>query len=159
MKPRRPKVSAGILLYRWMGPELEVLIAHPGGPFFVTKDDGHWTIPKGEPDPGEDLLQAAEREFFEETGFRPCGPYIDLDSIQQKGGKIVHAWAAEGDLPEGHIHQCNTFSMEWPIESGKFESFPEIDEVCFVPISEARVKLKDRQQPFLDRLLSQVQKR
>jgi predicted NUDIX family NTP pyrophosphohydrolase len=158
MKRARPRISAGIVVFRWNKSALEVLIAHPGGPFFATKDDGHWTIPKGEPDEDEDLLPAAEREFFEEVGFHPSGPYIDLGTIQQKGGKIVYAWACEGDLPEGHLHKCNTFRMEWPIDSGKFESFPEIDQVCFMSIPDARTKLKPTQAPFLDRLLQQVHK-
>ena len=158
MTPRRnrPKISAGLLLYRLRNGAPEVFLAHPGGPFFARKDNGHWTIPKGEPDEGEDLLAAAQREFGEETGFIPAGPFIDLGTILQKGGKTVHAWACEGDMPEGHTHSCNTFSTEWPIGSGKFQSFPEIDKVCFFAIPEARLKLKETQIPFLDRLLARV---
>ena len=160
MTPRRnrPKISAGLLLYRIRNRAPEVFLAHPGGPFFARKDNGHWTIPKGEPDEGEDLLAAAQREFGEETGFVPTGPFIDLGTILQKGGKTVHAWACEGDMPEGHVHSCNTFSTEWPIGSGKFQAFPEIDKVCFFPIPQARLKLKETQLPLLDRLLDHLAK-
>lgn len=152
----RPKVSAGLLLYRLVKSEPEVFLAHPGGPFFARKDNGHWTIPKGEPNENEDLLAAAQREFGEETGFTPAGPFIDLGTILQKGGKTVHAWACEGDAPAGHVHCCNTFSTEWPIGSGTFQSFPEIDKVCFFPIAEARIKMKETQIPLLDRLLEHL---
>jgi predicted NUDIX family NTP pyrophosphohydrolase len=151
------RVSAGILVYRWNRGDLEVLIAHPGGPFFAAKDYGAWTIPKGEPKAGEDLTEAAVREFSEEVGFTPTGPFTELGSIKQKGGKIVHAWACEGDLPNGHVHQCNTFRMEWPLNSGEFQSFPEIDQACFFSIHEARRKLKEAQLPLLDRLLTFIQ--
>ena len=153
MRARRPRISAGLLLYRLLNGAPEVFLAHPGGPFFAKKDNGHWTIPKGEPDEGEDLLAAAQREFGEETGFIPTGPFIDLGTILQKGGKTVHAWACKGEMPNGHTHSCNTFSTEWPIGSGKFQAFPEIDKVCFFPIPEARLKLKETQLPFLDRLI------
>lgn len=155
---RKPRVSAGLLMYRRSNGELELFLAHPGGPFFARKDDGHWTIPKGEPDGEEDLLQTAKREFYEEVGIHPTASgFIALGSIQQKGGKIVHAWAFEGDLPEGHNHQCNTFKTEWPPGTGKFQAFPEIDKVCFFTVDQARRKLKETQVPFLDRLLAAVQ--
>lgn len=150
------KVSAGLLLYRRTPSGVEVFLAHPGGPFFARKDDGHWTIPKGEPARDEELLATAQREFKEETGFGPLGPFVPLGKIQQKGGKHVHAWACEGDVPEGHTHQCNTFEAEWPIGSGQFKSFPEIDRVCFFSIAEARRKLKETQVPLLDRLLQHL---
>jgi predicted NUDIX family NTP pyrophosphohydrolase len=153
----RKRVSAGILVYRWNNGLLEVLIAHPGGPFFAHKDDGFWTIPKGEPHDDEEMVQAAVREFSEEVGFAPTGPFVPLGSIQQKGGKIVYAWACEGDLPDGHVHKCNTFRMEWPINSGKIQTFPEVDKACFFSISEARRKLKSTQTPLLDRLLQSIQ--
>ena len=156
MKRRGPRLSAGLLLYRVRNGQPEVFLAHPGGPFFSRKDNGHWTIPKGEPDGGEDLLAAAQREFGEEVGFIPRGPFIELGTILQKGGKVVHAWACEGDMPEGHEHSCNTFQTEWPLGSGKFEHFPEIDKVCFCPIEEARLKLKESQAPLLDRLLAHL---
>ncbi|HEX7859220.1 MAG TPA: NUDIX domain-containing protein [Verrucomicrobiae bacterium] len=152
----RPKISAGLLLYRIKDGEPEVFLAHPGGPFFARKDNGHWTIPKGEPEEGEELLAAAQREFGEEVGFVPKGPFVELGTIMQKGGKTVHAWACEGDLPEGHVHSCNTFTTEWPYGSGRFQSFPEIDKVCFFPIAEARLKLKESQVPLLDRLLEHL---
>jgi len=154
---RRERVSAGILLYRWKDGALEVLIAHPGGPFFASKDEGHWTIPKGEPRADEDLPAAAVREFSEEVGFVPAGLFMELGSIRQKGGKVVYAWACEGDLPRGHVHKCNTFRMEWPLHSGRFESFPEIDQACFFPVGEARRKLKATQVPLLDRLMEKIQ--
>ena len=157
-KRKRPRISAGLLLYRLRDGAPEVFLAHPGGPFFAKKENGHWTIPKGEPDEGEDLLAAAQREFGEETGFIPTGPFVDLGTILQKGGKTVHAWACEGDMPEGHVHSCNTFSTEWPIGSGKFQAFPEIDKVCFFPIPQARLKLKETQLPLLDRLLDHLAK-
>ena len=156
MKRRGSRTSAGLLLYRIRDRQPEVFLAHPGGPFFARKDNGHWTIPKGEPDEGEDLLAAAQREFGEEVGFIPPGPFIELGTIVQKGGKVVHAWACEGDMPEGHKHTCNTFQTEWPIGSGKFQAFPEIDKVCFFPIEEARLKLKESQAPLLDRLLAHL---
>ena len=139
-------------MYRITNGAVEVLLAHPGGPFFVRKDDGHWTIPKGQPDRGEELIDAAQREFFEEVGFRAAGPFIKLGTIQQKGGKVVHAWACLGDLPEGHKHQCNLFETEWPVGSGIIRKFPEIDRICFFPLLEARRKLKETQCPLLDRL-------
>ena len=158
-KAARPRISAGLILYRLRSGEPEVFLAHPGGPYFARKDNGHWTIPKGEPDSGEDdLLLTAQREFGEEVGFVPDGPLIELGTVTQKGGKVVHAGASEGDLPEGHSHTCNTFSTEWPIGSGKFQSFPEIDKACFFSIPEARRKLKETQIPLVDRLLDHLSK-
>jgi predicted NUDIX family NTP pyrophosphohydrolase len=155
-KSGRPRVSAGLLLYRIRQVEPEVFLAHPGGPFFARKDNGHWTIPKGEPEPGEDLLAAAQREFGEEVGFIPLGPFVELGTITQKGGKVVHAWACEGDMPDGHEHSCNTFTTEWPMGSGQFQAFPEIDKVCFFAMDEARIKLKETQVPLLDRLMERL---
>jgi predicted NUDIX family NTP pyrophosphohydrolase len=154
---KRERISAGILVYRWNAGLLEVLVAHPGGPFFAGKDEGYWTIPKGEPKIGEDLTEAAVREFSEEVGFIPSGPFMDLGSIQQKGGKLVYAFACEADFPNGHVHKCNTFRMEWPLNSGKFQSFPEIDRACFFSVAEARRKLKSAQVPLIDRLLEKIQ--
>jgi predicted NUDIX family NTP pyrophosphohydrolase len=145
-------MSAGLVFYRIVNGRIEVLLAHPGGPLFSKKDEGHWTIPKGQPDEGEELLSAAQREFYEEVGHKASGPFIPLGTIQQKGGKIVHAWACGGDLPEAHVHKCNTFRMEWPFGSGKFQNFPEIDKIAFFPLLEARRKLKESQSPLLDRL-------
>src|SRR5829696_10186339 len=136
------RVSAGLLLYRRRGENLEVFIAHPGGPFFKNKDDGHWTIPKGEVDGDEEPLSTAIREFREEIGIDldPTGKFIDLGSIRQKGGKVVHAWAVEGECPAGHCLKSNTFQMEWPPKSGKLQSFPEIDRAEFFDMETAKRK-------------------
>jgi len=142
-------------MYRVREGQPEVFLAHPGGPFFKNKDDGHWSIPKGEVEPGEDLLAAAIREFKEETGVGPSdGDFIELGSIKQKGGKIVHAWAIAGDWDQSQPLRSNTFELEWPPGSGKMQSVPEIDCVGFFSIPEARRKLKESQHPFLDRLQS-----
>jgi predicted NUDIX family NTP pyrophosphohydrolase len=155
--------SAGILLFRRrsrVAGDIELLLAHPGGPFFTRRDAGHWTIPKGEPDgpDGDDLLSVARREFAEEVGqpapaAQPDGtPPLELGTIVQKGGKVVHGWAIEGDLdPRSAI--SNTFEMEWPPRSGRRESFPEIDRVAWFDPAEARVRLKPTQVPFVDRLV------
>src|SRR6186997_2435047 len=119
-----PRVSAGLLMYRNCDGMLQVLLAHPGGPLFKNKDQGVWTIPKGEIEPGEDLLEAARREFEEETGVTPTGPFTALTPIQQKGGKIVHAWAFKGDCDPRAI-VSNTFTLEWPPHSGRQMGFPE----------------------------------
>ena len=147
-----PRTSAGLLMYRVRDGKLDVFLAHPGGPYLRHKDDGHWSIPKGEPQPGEDLLAAAIREFEEEVGLKPAGDFAPLGSIKQKGGKIVHAWAFPGDWPEGQAHRCNTFELEWPPRSGVIRHFPEIDRVEFFTLREARIKLKETQHPYLDRL-------
>ena len=148
----RSKTSAGLLMYRVRDRQLEVLLAHPGGPLFAKKEDGHWSIPKGEVEPGEEMLAAAVREFREETGVEPRGDFLDLGAIRQKGGKAVHAWAFGGDWDESLPLQSNTFQIEWPPASGKVRSFPEIDRAGFFTIAEARKKLKEAQHPFLDRL-------
>ncbi len=150
--PKRSKTSAGLLMFGRNGHEVEVLLAHPGGPFFRRRDEGVWTIPKGEAAEGEALLSRAKIEFEEEVGIAPAGEWMDIGSIKQKDGKIVHGWAFEGDLPEDFIHRCNTFEMMWPPGSGKLEQFPEIDCVAFFPLEVARIKLKPAQIPFLDRL-------
>jgi predicted NUDIX family NTP pyrophosphohydrolase len=150
------RVSAGILLFRRTASGLEILLAHPGGPFFEGRDRGHWTIPKGEPDPDEPLLDAAAREFSEETGLPlPDGSRLDLGSITQRGGKVVHAWAVEGDLDPAAAHSV-TFDMEWPPRSGRHQSFPEIDRVEWFPPGEARKRIKDTQVPLIDRLEAAV---
>jgi predicted NUDIX family NTP pyrophosphohydrolase len=141
-------------MFRRCGDAVEFLLAHSGGPLFAHKDEGHWTIPKGEAAPGEDLLTRAKIEFGEEVGFESKGPYLPLGTIQQKGGKIVHAWAIEGDLPAGFVQRSNTFELEWPPGSGQRQSFPEIDRVEFFPEKLARQKIKSTQAPFLDRLLA-----
>jgi predicted NUDIX family NTP pyrophosphohydrolase len=146
------RVSAGILLFRRSSQGLEVLLAHPGGPIFARKDHGHWTIPKGEPDPGEPLLDAARREFGEEIGHPLVdGPLLELGSIVQKGGKVVHGWAVEGDLAPQDA-RSETFELEWPPKSGRLERFPEIDRVEWFDPAEARRRIKDAQIPLIDRL-------
>jgi predicted NUDIX family NTP pyrophosphohydrolase len=133
---------------------LEVLLVHPGGPFFRNKDESAWTIPKGEAAEGEDLLERAKTEFEEEVGFKPAaGEFIQLGQVKQKGGKIVHAWAFEGDLPENFKHTSNTFEMEWPPRSGQMAQFPEMDRAEFFLLEKARQKIKAAQIPFLDRLV------
>ena len=153
-KPARSRISAGLLMFRRRKNKLEVLLAHPGGPFHVHKDDGAWTIPKGEAAPGEDLLRRAQIEFEEEVGFRPESSHgwIELGSIVQKGGKTVHAWAFEGDLPANFKLASNTFEMEWPPRSGRTQTFPEIDRAEFLSIEEAKRKINSAQIAFLERL-------
>ena len=144
--------SAGILLYRRTGGGLEVLLAHPGGPIFRNRDEGSWSIPKGEPDGDEPLLDVARREFAEETGQpAPDDDAVPLGSIVQKGGKIVHAWALEGDLDPA-TSRSNTFEMEWPPRSAIRASFPEIDRVAWFGPADARVRLKAAQIPLIERL-------
>jgi predicted NUDIX family NTP pyrophosphohydrolase len=150
-----PPVSAGLLMYRIKNGELEIFLAHPGGPLFQNKDDGHWTIPKGESSmAGEPLLETARREFEEETGIKPSGPFIDLGSIRQKGGKIVYGWAFQGGCDDSQPIRSNTFDMQWPPGSGRIQSFPEVDKARFFPLSEGKKKLKDAQWPLIERLVA-----
>jgi predicted NUDIX family NTP pyrophosphohydrolase len=146
-----PRISAGLLMYRIREGVAEVLLVHPGGPFFRKKDDGAWSIPKGEPEPGEELLPTAQREFEEETGVKPAGPFLPLQPIQQKGGKIVHAWAFEGDCDPAAI-TCNTFTMEWPPHSGRQQEFPECDRAEFFDLKTARRKIKAGQEALIEHL-------
>ncbi|HYV26413.1 MAG TPA: NUDIX domain-containing protein [Candidatus Eisenbacteria bacterium] len=146
------RTSAGLLMYRVRNGEIEVFLAHPGGPFFQKKDDGHWTIPKGEVDQNDGLLETARREFQEEVGIEPGGEFLPLGSIRQKGGKSVHAWAFEGDCAEARSFRSNTFKMEWPPGSGALAEFPEVDRAEFFPLEDARKKIKETQRPLLDRL-------
>jgi len=146
------KVSAGLLMYRRRAGRLEVLLVHPGGPFFRHKDDGAWSIPKGEPSPGEELRATAVREFREEIGLPAGEPLQELGEIKQKAGKVVHAWAFEGELPPGYAVACNTFELEWPPRSGRWQRFPEVDRAEMFPLPEARTKLNAAQVAFLDRL-------
>ena len=149
---KRTRVAAGLLIFRHTNDGIEVLLAHPGGPIFARRDAGHWTVPKGEPDGDEPLMDVARREFAEETGHpAPRGDLFDLGSIVQKGGKVVHAWAAEGDLDPGSA-RSNTFEMEWPPRSGVRQAFPEIDRVAWFRPAEARERIKETQVPFIDRL-------
>jgi predicted NUDIX family NTP pyrophosphohydrolase len=144
--------SAGLLLFRQRDKKVQVLLAHPGGPFWSRKDQGVWTIPKGLIGPSESLLSAAQREFAEETGYRPGGEAIPLGSAKQPGGKVVHVWAIEGDWDPVDL-QSNTFEMEWPPRSGRRQSFPEIDRASWFGIVEARLKILKGQAAFLDHLL------
>lgn len=146
-----PRLSAGLLMYRIQDGAMQVLLAHPGGPFFRNKDDGAWSIPKGEPDADEDLLLTAQREFEEETGIKPTGPFIALKPIKQKGGKLVHAWAFEGDCDPATI-KSNTFTMEWPPKSGRQMEFPEIDRAEFFDLRVAKQKIKAGQDEFIEEL-------
>jgi predicted NUDIX family NTP pyrophosphohydrolase len=146
-----PRLSAGLLMYRIREGAVEVLLAHPGGPFFRNKDEGAWSIPKGEPDAGEDLLATAQREFEEETGVKPHGPFMPLQPIQQKGGKIVHAWAFAGDCDPAAV-KSNTFTMEWPPRSGRLAEFPEMDRAEFFDLDTAVKKIKAGQEALIDEL-------
>ena len=143
--------SAGLLLYRIRHAAIEVLLVHPGGPYWKTKDDGAWSIPKGEFSGAEDPLMAARREFFEETGVAIEGDLRALKPIQQPGGKIVHAWAVEGDLDPTTI-VSNTFDIEWPPRSGRLQSFPEIDRAAWFALPEATRKILRGQVPLLEEL-------
>jgi predicted NUDIX family NTP pyrophosphohydrolase len=146
------RTSAGILLWRRREDRLEVLLAHQGGPLWVKKDHGHWTIPKGEAEPNEEFVAVARREFAEETGHEiPDAPLIELGQIRQKSGKLVIAWGVHGDL-DPSTAVSNTYDMEWPPKSGRVQSFPEIDRVEWFDLDEARRRLKAAQVPFLDRL-------
>jgi predicted NUDIX family NTP pyrophosphohydrolase len=146
------KRSAGILLYRTSGGAHEVLLVHPGGPFWARRDAGVWSIPKGEYEDGDDPLAAARREFAEETGTAlGAGELRDLGEVKQKGGKVVRAWAAEGDIDADAV-RSNTFTMEWPPRSGRTDEFPEIDRAGWFGVDEAREKLNPAQAEFLDRL-------
>lgn len=139
-------------MFRRKGDEVEVFLVHPGGPFFANKDDGAWSIPKGEAAPGEDLLARARVEFQEELGVPANGPVIPLGCVKQKGGKVVHGWGFEGDLPEPFEVRSNTFELEWPPRSGKRQTFAEVDQGKFFPTSLARRKINPAQAEFLDRL-------
>jgi predicted NUDIX family NTP pyrophosphohydrolase len=146
-----PKKSAGLLMYRKMPKSLEVFLVHPGGPFWANKDDGAWSIPKGEFDASEDPLEAAKREFREETGLVATGEYQPLKPVRQAGGKIVHAWAVHCDLDAAAV-KSNHFSMEWPPRSGNVCAFPEIDRAEWFQINLARRKILKSQLDLLEQL-------
>jgi predicted NUDIX family NTP pyrophosphohydrolase len=149
-----PKLSAGVLLYRARDGVVEVLIAHPGGPFWARKDQGAWSVPKGEYTDSEDPWVAAEREFSEEIGLPvPAGPRIDLGRVKQPSGKVVTAFAVEGDLDITDA-RSNTFELQWPKGSGTVREFPEVDRVGWFPVAQARAKLFKGQREFLDRLMA-----
>jgi len=145
------KESAGLLMFRKRPGELEFLLVHPGGPFWKNKDAGAWTIPKGEIAPGEDALATAKREFEEELGLKAEGSFIELKPIKQKGGKVVKAWAFEGDCDHGQV-KSNTFTMEWPPRSGKMTEFPEVDRAEFFNLEKAKEKINEAQIPLLEEL-------
>jgi predicted NUDIX family NTP pyrophosphohydrolase len=151
-------VSAGLVLYRIRNQRLEVFLGHPGGPFFAYKDAGHWSIPKGEIEPREDMIETAIREVKEEIGIRidPRAKFIPLGSIRQKGGKIVHAWALERDEVAFDPAKTQTFKMEWPLHSGRFEAYPEIDRAGYFSWPEAIEKIKSTQVPLLERLAREL---
>jgi predicted NUDIX family NTP pyrophosphohydrolase len=149
-----PVFSAGLLLYRFGPTGLEVLLAHPGGPFWARKDEGVWSLPKGEYEEGADPMAAARREFTEEIGLEvPSGELWPLGQVTQRAGKRVTAWALEGDLDISDS-SSNTFEMEWPRGSGRLREFPEVDRVEWLPLAPARSKILTAQEPFLDRLVA-----
>ena len=147
-----PQRSAGILLYRRKGRAIEVLLVHPGGPFWASKDEGAWSIPKGLYDEGEDPLAAARREFAEETGAPVKGEALSLGSFRQPSGKIVAVWAVEGDFDPANL-VSNTFSMEWPPRSGRVGTFPEVDRAAWFTPEDAARKILEGQRPVLEALL------
>ena|ERR1700730_9279493 len=152
------KVSAGLVMYRKRGSQLEVLLVHLGGPFWANKDAGAWFLPKGEVNPGEDEFSAAKREFQEETGLRPDGAFLTLGSVKLKSGKKVAAWAFEGDGDPASV-RSNTFQMEWPPRSGKTQEFQEIDRAAFFTIQAAREKMHAAEFEFLSRLADVLSRR
>jgi predicted NUDIX family NTP pyrophosphohydrolase len=153
-----PKRSAGLLMYRGSGPDLAVLLVHPGGPFWAKKDLGAWSIPKGEYGPNEDALAVAQREFEEETGARPRDEFQSLGDVTQAGGKRVSAWAVEGDFDPAAL-VSNSFELEWPPRSGRKQSFPEVDRAEWFSPDEARERILAGQRAFIDRLVELIWKR
>lgn len=144
-------------MFRKREGTLEVLLVHPGGPFFRNKESGAWTIPKGEAADGEDLRDRARIEFAEELGIEPpASDWIELGTVKQKGGKTVHAWAFEGDLPQDFVLASNSFAMEWPPRSGRMQDFPEIDRAQFFAIELGKEKINAAQAEFLDRLVALI---
>jgi predicted NUDIX family NTP pyrophosphohydrolase len=147
-----PKTSAAVLLYRRRRHEVEVLLVHPGGPFWARKDLGAWSLPKGELTEDEPAFETAKREFREETGMAIDGQFTELKPVKQRGGKTVVAWAVEGDLDPSRL-RSNTFSIEWPPKSGKIRTFPEVDRAEWFPVAEARNRILEAQADFLDQLV------
>jgi predicted NUDIX family NTP pyrophosphohydrolase len=156
--PMAKKISAGILLYRVRDHAVEVFLVHPGGPYWARKDDGAWSIPKGETEDGADLLATAYTEFHEETGSPLHGQPVPLAPLKQPGGKVVHAWAVQGDIDATSI-RSNTFAIEWPPRSGKTREFPEVDRAGWFDLATAQQKLLAGQRGFLDQLLDHLEKR
>ena len=151
-----PKQSAGLLLYRLHGTDIEVFLVHPGGPFWAKKDAGAWSIPKGEFEPGEDPLAAARREFTEETSLVASGPFVSLGTVRQPGGKTIHAFVGEAEIDVTQI-KSNTFKMEWPPRSGRFAEFPEIDRAAWFPLEAAAEKINVGQTELLTRLRAAIE--
>jgi predicted NUDIX family NTP pyrophosphohydrolase len=149
------KTSAGLILFRLRDARLEVLLVHLGGPLWARKDEGAWFIPKGEVEAGEDLLAAARREFHEETGFDPRGPFLELGSVKNKGGKTIHAWAFEGDCDPTRM-RSNTFTLEWPPRSGRLQQFPEADRAELFTLERAREKGNASERPLIERLAERL---
>lgn len=145
-------VSAGLLMYCFNGKKLKTFLVHPGGPFFTKKDEGYWSIPKGLPEKNENIFDTAKREFTEETGIFPSGDFIDLNSVIQKNGKQVFAWAFETPNDDAIEITCNTFDLEWPPHSGKIQKFPEVDKGEFFEAEIARKKINSAQVEFINRL-------
>ena len=150
------KLTAGLLMFRRSGADLQVFLVHPGGPFWKKKDHGAWSIPKGEYEKGEDPLDAAKREFEEETGIKPEGEFIALDQMKQPSGKVITAWAFEGDCSPKAL-RSNTFSMEWPPKSGRKQEFPEVDRADWFTLDDARKRIVKGQIGFLDQLMTRFQ--
>jgi len=146
-----PKTSAGLLPYRWRDGRPEVFLVHPGGPFWTKKDDAAWSVAKGEVEQDESLLDAARREFTEETGLTLTGPLLPLNPVRQSGGKVVHVWAVEADLEPSAI-RSNAFPLEWPPRSGQIVQFPEIDRAAWFGLAEARRKIHKGQLGLLEEL-------
>jgi len=157
-RPATEKISAGLLLYRLRDGVLQVLLVHPGGPFWQHKDNGAWTIPKGGIQDGEEPLAAAKREFTEETGFPCTGPFLPLQPIKQKSGKTVHAWALLGDCDPARVRSIS-FEMEWPPYSGQKRAFPEVDRAAFFDLEEARRKIIPAQAAFINELVRVLQEK
>jgi predicted NUDIX family NTP pyrophosphohydrolase len=151
----KQKFSAGLLMFRRCGGQLQVLLVHPGGPFWKKKDEGAWSIPKGEYDEGEHPLDAAKREFEEETGIKPHGDFMALDQIKQPSGKVITVWGFEGDCSPTKI-RSNTFSIEWPPHSGLRQEFPEVDRADWFTLNDARKRIVKGQIGFLDRLVARL---
>lgn len=144
-------LAAGLLMCKVSVHRFQYFLVHPGGPYFKNKDAGYWSIPKGIPEKDEVLLDTAQREFYEETGIRPLGPFHDLGTIRQKGGKEVHAWAFAGEWEAESGIACNTFTIEWPPRSGKRATFPEIDKAAWFDYDSAVNMIIPKQRPFIDR--------
>ncbi len=152
------KVSCGLLMYRQQNGDIEFFLVHPGGPFFKNKDDGVWSIPKGEPEEGEeDFLEVAKREFEEETSIHPEGPYKELGTVKQKSGKTVFAWAFEGDWPDDKPITSNTFMLEWPPKSGIRIEIPEVDRGAWFDFDTALKKVFEAQQVIIRRGLERIE--